>query len=210
MKPIYWLHYHLSWENTGLKQKLFQFPSHNKSQQITPRVKDTATLQAILLAPITTTLSLADFLKVKPKLWEYMAETMGSQGFCLTKEMLKREQSKDETYLIRQVPFNKVSSYQEQNKDKGNYMLLQEYNGVKTMVILDTRPDIGIATKAMWEKSKTCMDLQLADGNLERPLGLLEHVIIKSCSIEFEHTFAIVDFGQDSNYKVILGRPFMQ
>ena len=42
---------------------------------------------------------------------------------------------------------------------------------------------------------KTRMDLQLADGNLEHPLGLLEHVIIKSCSIEFDHTFAIVDFG---------------
>ena len=84
------------------------------------------------------------------------------------------------------------------------------------MAILDTGAGIGIATKAMWEKwgkkalRKTCMDLQLADGNLEHPLGLLEHVIIKSCGIEFEHTFAIVDFGQDPNYEVILGRPFMR
>ena len=53
------------------------------------------------------------------------------------------------------------------------------------------------------------MDLQLADGSLERPLGLLEHVVMKSCGIEFEHTFAIVDFGQDPSYEVILGRPFM-
>ena len=32
---------------------------------------------------------------------------------------------------------------------------------------------------------------------------------MKSCGIKFEHTFAIVDFGQDPSYEVILGRPFM-
>ena len=54
------------------------------------------------------------------------------------------------------------------------------------------------------------MTLQLADKNLELPLGLLEHVIVKSCGIEYEHTFAVVDFGQDPSYEVILGRPFMR
>ena len=53
------------------------------------------------------------------------------------------------------------------------------------------------------------MTLQLADGNLELPLGLLEHVIVNSCGVEYEHTFAVVDFGQDPSYEVILGRPFM-
>ena len=66
-----------------------------------------------------------------------------------------------------------MSSYQERNKDKGNATLPLEYNGVKTMAILDTGAGIGIATKAMWEKwekralQKTRMDLQLADGSLE-------------------------------------------
>ena len=41
-------------------------------------------------------------------------------------------------------------------------------------------------------------------------MGLLENVLIKSCGIKFEHTFAIVDFGQDPSYEVILGRPFMR
>ena len=53
------------------------------------------------------------------------------------------------------------------------------------------------------------MNLQLVDGSLENPIGLLENVIVKSYGIEYEHTFAIVDFGQNSNYEVILGRPFM-
>ena len=107
-----------------------------------------------------------------------MAEMMRSQGFCLTKKMLESEQNKDGAGSVKQVPFNKVSSYQEINKDKGNATLPLEYNGVKTMAILDTGAGIGIATKSMWVKwgknasRKTCMDLQLADGNLERPIGV--------------------------------------
>ena len=53
------------------------------------------------------------------------------------------------------------------------------------------------------------MHLQLANGSLETPMGLLENVLVKSFRIEYEHTFAIVDFGKNTIYEVILGRPFM-
>ena len=33
---------------------------------------------------------------------------------------------------------------------------------------------------------------------------------MKSCGIEYEHIFAIFDFGKNANYKVILGRACMQ
>ena len=81
---------------------------------------------------------------------------MRRQGFCLTKEMLKREQNNDEIDCVKQVPFNKESLYQDQqdqSKYKGNATLPLEYNGVKTMAILDTAGwGIGIATKVMWVK----------------------------------------------------------
>ena len=35
-------------------------------------------------------------------------------------------------------------------------------------------------------------------------------MIVNSCGLEYEHTFAIVDFGRNTNYEVILGRPFMR
>ena len=54
------------------------------------------------------------------------------------------------------------------------------------------------------------MKLQLADGYVERPMGLLEKVVVSSCNIEYEHTFAVVDFGTKPNYKIILGLPFMR
>ena len=39
---------------------------------------------------------------------------------------------------------------------------------------------------------------------------MLEKVIVTSCGIEYEHTFAVVNFEKKPNYKIILGRPFMQ
>ncbi|MCO5554904.1 hypothetical protein L7F22_008442 [Adiantum nelumboides] len=54
------------------------------------------------------------------------------------------------------------------------------------------------------------MKLQLADGYIETPLGLLEQIVVTFCGIKFEHTFAVVDFGEKPNYKIILGCPFMR
>ena len=54
------------------------------------------------------------------------------------------------------------------------------------------------------------MKLQLADGHLEVPLGLLEGIVITTCGIQFTHTFVVVDFGKKTAYDLILGRPFMR
>ena len=54
------------------------------------------------------------------------------------------------------------------------------------------------------------MKLQLVDGHIEIPIGLLEGVVVTSCGVEYEHTFAIVDFGKSPNHEIILGRPFMR
>ena len=41
-------------------------------------------------------------------------------------------------------------------------------------------------------------------------MGLLERFLLKSCGINYLHTFVVVDIGIDPNYQVILGRPFMR
>ena len=56
---------------------------------------------------------------------------------------------------------------------------------------------------------KTRIKFQLANNFMERPLGLRGKVVVTSCGIEYEHTFAVVDFGKEPNYEIILGRPFM-
>ena len=75
---------------------------------------------------------------------------------------------------------------------------------------------MGIATRKVWEAwdkpvlRQTRMNLHLADGGLESPMGLLEDVIDTSCGIEYLHTFVIVNFSKGTSYEVILGRPFMR
>ena len=87
---------------------------------------------------------------------------------------------------------------------------------MKTLDVLYSMAGIDIATKSLWEAwgkpaiRRTRMKLQLADGHLEVPLGLLEGIIITTCGIKFTHTFAVVDFGRKTAYDLILGRPFMR
>lgn len=53
------------------------------------------------------------------------------------------------------------------------------------------------------------MGLQLANGKIKYPLGMIDNVQVKICGIEFKQTFAFINFEQDTNYEVILGWPFM-
>lgn len=116
--------------------------------------------------------------------------------------------------IYQPVPINKVGEYCE--GDDGNTTIPVELAGKSTLAILDSGEGVAIATKSIWEAwgrpalGKTRMKLQLADGHIERPIGLLERVVVTSCGVEYEHTFAVVDFGKNPNYEVILGRPFMR
>ena len=87
---------------------------------------------------------------------------------------------------------------------------------MQSLAILDSGAGVAIATKELWDSwgnlalRKTRMKLQLADGFIESPIGLLEKVVVTSCRIEFEHTFAVVDVGKEPNNEIILKRPFMR
>ena len=75
------------------------------------------------------------------------------------------------------VEVNKVTGLKV--KDEGNTTLPVECGEVKSIAILDNGVGINIATMSIWEKwgkpmvRSTCMNLQLADGSLENPIGLL-------------------------------------
>ena len=52
---------------------------------ITPKAKDTLNLQAIMSAPVTATLPLMDFLRVKPELWEQVSTLLRDKGYLINK-----------------------------------------------------------------------------------------------------------------------------
>ena len=99
---------------------------------------------------------------------------------------------------------------------QGHTTLPVKYGDIESMAILDSGAGISIATKPVWERwgkptlRKTQMNLQLADGSLNNSIGIVEDITVESCGIEYEHTFAIVDFGVNTNYKVILGQTFLR
>ena len=196
------------------KSDIHKVPTQYKSK---PPVLDMENLHALMSTPVKVTLPLADVLKVKSELWKDVVGCLQKMDSCIpthAEDLKHLTQTKQETMKSEPVPLNKVGEYCE--GEDGNTTLLVEYNGHKSLAILDSGAGIAIATKQVWEAwgklaiRKTRLKLQLADGFIEQPLGLLERVVVSSCNIEYEHTFAVVDFGKKPNYEIILGRPFMR
>ena len=98
----------------------------------------------------------------------------------------------------------------------GNATLPVEYAGHNHLAILDCGAGIAIAKKGVWERwgkpylKQTNIKLQMADGNIKFPIGMLEKVLLTSSGVQFEHTIAVVDFEEDPSYDIILGWPFMR
>ena len=121
--------------------------------------------------------------------------------FC-KKHKIEPESIKPARKKAVRVPINTVACVPKAD-DTGNTTLPLEHSDYKAIAILDTGAGVSIATKSIWEKwgkcalRKTRMQLQLADGKLAKPLGILENVTITSCGIQYKHNFVIVDFGTD-------------
>lgn len=111
------------------------------------------TYLSLLETPIRCTLPLANFLRVKPKLWEGVAKCLKKTRIELpNRELpeLRKEVAKSKCIL---VPLNKVEEYYE--GEDGNTTLLVEFNECTHEAILDSGAGIAIATKGTcksWEK----------------------------------------------------------
>ncbi|MCO5577550.1 hypothetical protein L7F22_031381 [Adiantum nelumboides] len=185
-------------------------------QRATPKMINSKGLQEMLSTPVTCTITLSELLKISPHLWEEMGKHLETKGIKIPIQTDPPREAKQigNQQTAQPVPINKVGDYCE--GEEGNTTLPVEYNEIKTIAILDSEAEVAIATKQIWEKwgksalRKTRMKLQLADGYVEKPLGILEQIIVTSCGIDYEHTFAVVDFGKTNNFDIILGRPFMR
>ena len=67
--------------------------------------------------------------------------------------------------------------------EDGNTTIPVEFARQTNIAIMDSGAGVAIATKNMWKSwgKPARMKLQLADGYIERPLGLLEKVVVTSC-----------------------------
>ncbi len=125
-------------------------------------------------------------------MWKEVGKCLEKMGIknpieILEKEVKDWDKPKEN---VKPVPLNKVGEYCE--GEDGNTTLPIEYKGVKTTAILDSGAGVVIATKASstWEKwgkpalRKTRLKLQLANGHIEQPMGIIEQVVMTSCGID--------------------------
>ena len=156
-------------------------------------------MQQTLNIPMT----LEEIRECKPPLWAQLLEKWGVKNQLLKETIPSQE-------------LCKMSTYAKVEGDKGNTTLKVKKETHLHLAILDTVAGVSIITKETWELwgkralTSTRMGLQLVDGEVKYPIGLLEDTSISICDIEITHTFAIVDFGPKTNYEIILGRPFMR
>nr|GFB09987.1 reverse transcriptase domain-containing protein [Tanacetum cinerariifolium] len=72
------------------------------------------------------------------------------------------------------------------------------------------------AFASVWNKlslpklSPTCMNLELADRSISRPVGVTEDVFVKVGIFHFPADFVVVDFDADPRGPLILGRSFLK
>ena len=125
------------------------------------------------------TLPLGEIFRLRPALWEQIASRLKTLVPGDTNQESKEPKREKECPEIC-----KMSQYVRAEGDKGNTTLKLEVNQVKTEAILDTGAGISIITKQTWKKwgeitlLKTRMGLQLADGVVKYPMGLLEDVTV--------------------------------
>ena len=158
------------------KSEVLSIPSLSYSAE---EEKDTSKLQALMSTLVTCTISLADLLKVRPNLLGIIAGFPKIKDFCMKENIKKPPGLKPRKPLQKPLQINKVLFKGVRSKEVGNTV---RHKYTTSIAILDTRAGISIATKAIWENGgkqalrKTQMVLQLAGGNLEKPLGLLENI----------------------------------
>ena len=117
-----------------------------------PRLKkrNMSNVWAALKAPVSCTLPLGEFLRVKPEIWDEVARHLKDQGLLRHETRYEDQISESPSETSKHLPLNKVNG--NTNKDEGNTIVPLKYEGVMSIAILDSGAGISIATQSIWEK----------------------------------------------------------
>nr|GEV22864.1 reverse transcriptase domain-containing protein [Tanacetum cinerariifolium] len=84
------------------------------------------------------------------------------------------------------------------------------------LALADLGASINLMPLSVWNKlslpdlSPTCMNLELVDRSISRPVGVAEDVYLKVGTFPFPADFVVVDFDADPRVPLILGRSFLK
>ncbi|XP_052727612.1 uncharacterized protein LOC128194979 [Vigna angularis] len=114
---------------------------------------------------------------------------------------------------LQQIP--SYAKFLEDLLTKKKY-LDEETIEVQGKVLVDLGASINLMALFMLKKicglevKSTKAILQMANGSIKHPYGVVEDVLVKIDKLQFPVDFVVMDMGEDVEMPLILGRPFMK
>nr|GEW32267.1 reverse transcriptase domain-containing protein [Tanacetum cinerariifolium] len=131
--------------------------------------------------------------------------------------------NKDKLFEIARTPLNEHCSAVLLKKlpkklgDPGKFLIPCDFPGMdECLALADLGTSINLMPLSVWNKlsllelSPTCMNLELVDRSISRPVGVAEDVFVKVGTFHFPVDFVVVDFEADPRVPLILGRSFLK
>nr|GEW75627.1 reverse transcriptase domain-containing protein [Tanacetum cinerariifolium] len=101
--------------------------------------------------------------------------------------------------------------------DLGKFLIPCDFpRMVECLALADLDASINLMPLFVWNKlslpdlSPTCMNLELADRSISRPVGVAEDVYVKVGTFHFPADFVVVEFDANSRVPLILERSFLK
>nr|GEU40589.1 reverse transcriptase domain-containing protein [Tanacetum cinerariifolium] len=102
-------------------------------------------------------------------------------------------------------------------EDSGKFLIPCDFLGVaECLALADLDDSINLMPFSVWKRlslpdlTPTCMNLELADHSIARPVEVAEDVYVKVGSFHFSAEFIVVDFDADPRVPLILERSFLK
>nr|GEX85883.1 reverse transcriptase domain-containing protein [Tanacetum cinerariifolium] len=113
------------------------------------------------------------------------------------------------TVLLKKLP--------KKLRDPGKFLIPFDFPGkAECLALADLGASINLMPLSMWNRlslpdlTPTCMNLELADRSISRPVGVAEDVYVKVGTFYFPADFVVVDFDADPRVPLIPGRSFLK
>nr|GEV72515.1 reverse transcriptase domain-containing protein [Tanacetum cinerariifolium] len=101
--------------------------------------------------------------------------------------------------------------------DPGKFLIPCDFPGMaECLALADLVASINLMPFSVWKRlslpnlTPTCMNLELADRSISRPVGVAEDVYVKVGSFYFSTDFVVIDFDADPRVPLIIGRSFLK
>ncbi|GKE61886.1 reverse transcriptase domain-containing protein, partial [Tanacetum coccineum] len=179
--------------------------------QVQPQVPNSEPVSALMPNPkpsIPFEISLADALILMPKFTSTLKALIGNKE-KLSEMARTRLNEHCSAVILNKLP--------EKLGDPVKIFIPCDFPGMdECLALADLGTSINLMPISVWKKlslpelTPTCMNLELADHSITKPIGITEDVYLKVGKFKFTADFVVIDFDADPRVLLILGRSFLK